>query len=280
MGQTKIGWTSSFNPKTGLWEMGYTFNGWIGCTNVQPGCDNCYAEVLSHRMKWAKWGPGEKRMHTSPGNWKKPLAWDRAAAKAGHRIKIFAFSLADVFDAEVPDEWRTELFDLIDQTTNTDWLLLTKRSALPRRYKLAPWDKIWLGVSVDDDKWAFRVHDIADVPAKKHWISHEPALGPFDLESVDLATDWIVVGGESEQAGKCRPFNIRWARAIIEDGRNTGIPVFVKQLGSKPVDVFSDWSEGICYLHLNDHHGSDWREWPEDLRVRQFPDGTEIEYKE
>ncbi len=80
----------------------HTFNPWIGCTKVSPGCDHCYAKAMDHRWGHNSWGPGKPRRRTSEAHWKKPLAWDRKAARLGIRYKVFCASLADVFDTEVP----------------------------------------------------------------------------------------------------------------------------------------------------------------------------------
>lgn len=133
-----------------------TFNPWIGCTKVGPGCDHCYAEAqMDKRFVRARWGPGQARVRTSVANWRTPLAWDvRPFYECGncrwrgdsllndgcprcddnpiHAIKsarrrVFCASLADVFDNEVDPAWRADLFALIRATPNLDWLLLTKR---------------------------------------------------------------------------------------------------------------------------------------------------------
>lgn len=122
-----------------------TFNPWIGCQKVGPGCDSCYAEAMDHRFGGGHWGPGAPRKRTSAANWKKPLKWDReqAALIAKHEAEydglnpnppppvfVFCASLADVFDNAVPAEWRSDLFDLIRATPNLTWLLLTKRPSM------------------------------------------------------------------------------------------------------------------------------------------------------
>ena len=113
---SKIGWCD------------HTFNGWIGCTKVDPGCDHCYAEARDKRFsKGIHWGPGALRHRTSAANWKKPLQWNWAAKTQGIRYKVFCASLSDVFDNEVDPEWRSDLFELIRKTPHLDWLLLTKR---------------------------------------------------------------------------------------------------------------------------------------------------------
>lgn len=131
-----------------------TFNPWIGCTKVGPGCDHCYAEAdFDHRKHRVQWGPGNPRSRTAAANWKKPLQWNakpfyecacgwrgddigehgRACnypsigRVAEVRRRVFCASLSDVFDNEVDPQWRADLFALIAKTPNLDWLLLTKR---------------------------------------------------------------------------------------------------------------------------------------------------------
>jgi hypothetical protein len=106
----------------------HTFNPWIGCQHVSPGCDRCYAETLmDHRYGKVQWGPHGKRKRTSEGYWKQPFSWAKAARESGTRPRVFCASLADVFDNQVPQEWRDDLFRLIRATPELDWLLLTKR---------------------------------------------------------------------------------------------------------------------------------------------------------
>jgi protein gp37 len=131
----------------------HTFNPWIGCTKVGPGCDNCYAKAdFEDRKHRVVWGAGHPRSRTSIANWKQPVKWNRhagvmqnawdigvqmhdgdeaACIAAGfikpQRPKVFCASLADVFDNEVDPQWRVDLFELIAKTPHLDWLLLTKR---------------------------------------------------------------------------------------------------------------------------------------------------------
>ena len=130
-----------------------TFNGWIGCTKVGPGCDHCYAEaMMDSRFGRVEWGPGKPRQRTASTYWAQPLRWnarpffqceacgwrgdDELDHPKGHaggiftfpaRRRVFCASLADVFDNEVDPAWRADLFALIASTPNLDWLLLTKR---------------------------------------------------------------------------------------------------------------------------------------------------------
>src|SRR6266404_3416295 len=114
----------------------HTFNPWIGCQKVSPGCDHCYAEaMMDKRYGRVKWGPHGERKRTSEDNWKKPLVWAKRAN--GHRPRVFCASLADWLDNRVAPRWRSDLGRLIEDTPELDWLLLTKR---PENYeKLAPW---------------------------------------------------------------------------------------------------------------------------------------------
>lgn len=123
--QTEINWCDS------------TFNPWIGCTKVSPGCAHCYAETLMDtRYGRVKWGAGQPRQRTSVANWKKPIQWNREqeklTAQFGNRTpegrpRVFCASLADWLDEEVPIEWLADLLALIQATPSVDWLLLTKR---------------------------------------------------------------------------------------------------------------------------------------------------------
>ncbi len=123
---SKIEWTT------------HTFNPWIGCQKVSPGCDNCYAEaMMDHRYGRVKWGPHGERVRTSAANWGKPMQWDKAARARGVRDRVFCASLADWLDNKVPGSWREQLGLLIQATPNLDWLLLTKR--IENFDKLAPW---------------------------------------------------------------------------------------------------------------------------------------------
>lgn len=120
--QTKIEWADG------------TFNPWIGCTKISAPCDYCYAEDLAKLRGWASWG-NFPRQRTAPSNWRQPLRWNARPelligperAAAGERPFVFSASLADVFDNQVDPAWRADLFELIRQTDNLTWLLLTKR---------------------------------------------------------------------------------------------------------------------------------------------------------
>lgn len=286
---TGIAWTnSSWNP-------------WIGCTEVSPGCDNCYARALDKRYMWGgatHWGAGVARHHTK--NWNAPLTWNRKAAATGKRWTVFP-SLCDPFDNEVKPAWRADLFGLIHATPNLTWLLLTKR--IGNAAKLMPpykrrrvdrdgkvtmatpgtgvWPNVWLGASVVNQEEADRdIPKLLATPAAKRFVSYEPALWPVDfgefLRSYDVrsgrsvnALDWIIVGGESSQGGaKARPFDLAWARSTRNQCKAAGVPCFFKQAGSNVCD--STRGENPFPM-FKDRAGADQAEWPEDLRVMEFP---------
>jgi protein gp37 len=169
-----------------------------------------------------------------------------------------------------------------------------------------PLPNVWLGVSVEDQRTADeRIPVLLELPAAVRWVSYEPALGPINFRIVghgELAQDvlrygapvengwirgldWIVVGGESGPGA--RPFDLAWPRSVIDQGRAAGVPVFVKQLGAMPCDGAEGEPTGnfrtnpetgrrqfemiVTRLPLRDRKGGDPAEWPEDLRVREWP---------
>jgi protein gp37 len=289
---SNIAWTNS------------TFNPWVGCSKVGPGCDHCYAAAWDtrHHGEGAHWGPGAPRRRTTAANWSKPLRWqrDRRAAldrgEAPPPRRVFCASLADVFDNEVSLLWRQDLWRLISNCPDLEWQLVTKR--VGNVAKMAPVlgfsQNVILIATIVDQAEADR--DLPKLQALKRLgitchigVSYEPALGPVDWTpwlrpvsedgGVDPivtgpALDWIIVGGESAQPGQpARPFDVEWARSTIRQGREAGVPVFDKQMGSNPVGWLPPEDEHHADAPaLYDRAGADPLEWPEDLRVREFPD--------
>lgn len=203
----------------------HTFNPWRGCTKVSPGCANCYAETLSkrHPSVLGEWGKGKPRVLASQAMWQQPRKWEAAQARhqafmngTAERPRVFCASLADWLDIEVPDLWLTRLLELIGQTPNLDWLLLTKRPELwsirmgdvigssgahaedalwPHEGAALAEDwvvrgnappNVWLGTSVEDQTRADeRIPQLLQIPAKVRFLSCEPLLGPVDLRLND-----------------------------------------------------------------------------------------------
>lgn len=221
----------------------HTFNPWIGCTKVSPGCDNCYAEaMMDHRYGRVQWGPHGERKRTSRANWRKPYQWNNAAVIGEPRPRVFCASLADVFDNAVPPVWRRDLFDVIRETPNLDWLLLTKRpqniaKMLPSRWADDDWPNVWLGTTAEnqteyDRRWAA----LSAVPARVRFISYEPAIGP--LTYIWGRPDWLICGGESGPGA--RPMAPEWAAEARDQCRASGIAFFMKQMTRKapiPADL-------------------------------------------
>lgn len=279
---SKIQWTDA------------TFNPWRGCQKISPGCAHCYAETLSHRnpKTLGVWGPNGTRVIAGESYWRQPAKWNATAEAAGVRRRVFCCSLADVFeDRPELDAPRQRLFDLILQTPWLDWQILTKRpdimkdwltgTDLGRGHRNAHawgngWPNVWLGVSVENqDAAKERVPVLLSIPAAVHWLSCEPLLGPLDLDDYLSShhtppfgrkpvkwphgrIQWVIVGGES--GGQARPMDIEWARRIVLDCRFSA-PCFVKQLGS----VWAANNPGSTAK------GDAPSEWPEWLRVREFP---------
>jgi len=278
--ETKIEWCDS------------TFNPWIGCTKVSPACDHCYAAVSTPaRALGVQWGAGKPRHRTSASNWKAPLRWNRIdgiklraweefkAQNPGltdteleargfikpRRRRVFCASLADVFDNEVPNEWRVDLLQLIADTPNLDWLLLTKRIGNAERllddalgilshgltrWRDVPWPNVWLGATICNQAEADRdIPKLLATPAAVRFLSMEPLLGRVDLsehlgmwwnrtmgcfESLGArwnprGLDWVIAGGESGHAA--RPMHPDWVRSLRDQCAAAGVPFLFKQWG-------------------------------------------------
>jgi protein gp37 len=237
MGKTTIEWTAT-KKADGTWGQGYTFNPWIGCTEVSPACDNCYARVLMQdRFKKAQWGSKNERVLASDNTWKQPLLWNKKAEDSGEIERVFCASLADVFDAEVPHDWRHRLFSLIHQTSALMWLLLTKRPSLAKRYfrAVGAWPvNAWIGTTVESPSYLWRLEDLQEIPAVVRFASVEPLLAPFSREAarqLARSCDWVIVGGESGKGYREMPLD--WAREIRDACEDAGTAFFFKQAAGK-----------------------------------------------
>lgn len=242
----------------------HTFNPWSGCAKVSPGCANCYAANLPPSMRrGAEWGEGRPRVVASDAYWREPLAWARKAKAAGERHWVFCASTADVFEARDDlDPWRCRLFDLIRETPELDWLLLTKRPEQAVKWwplYSARWpDNAWIGTSVENQAAADeRIPHLLQIPARVRFLSMEPLLGPVDLggymgvllpghrwadclcaqiDPVDRpcfrcggggGIHWVIVGGESGRGSGARPMHPAWARSLRDQCKAAGVPFFV-----------------------------------------------------
>lgn len=255
-----------------------TFNPWRGCVKVSPGCQYCYAEKMSHRNPavLGEWGPNSWRAPASDDYWRRPLQWDKAAAGAGQRPKVFCGSLMDVFeDHEQLFVLRLRLWELIANTPHLDWLLLTKRpenivGMVPSAWMTAWPRNAWLGVSVENqDQAQKRIPLLCSFPAPVRFLSCEPLLGnvymskwldPDAILERNLV-DWVIVGGESGK--EARPMYSSWADGIQEQCAVTKTPFFFKQTGTWLADSMS----------LTSVKGDNPVEWPVKWQRQEFPRG-------
>lgn len=220
----------------------HTFNPVVGCTKISPACDHCYAESWARRTGHPELWNGRRR-RTSASNWQQPVKWDRAAKAAGERHRVFCASLADVFDNQWEPEWRDDLWRLIAETPYLDWLLLTKRpqnieKMLPQFWRDG-WENVWLGTTTENqEEWDRRVPLLGAVPARVHFVSVEPMLGPIDAgnafddppdNSPFQKIDWVICGGESGPGA--RPMHPDWARSLRDQCAAAGVPFHFKQFG-------------------------------------------------
>jgi protein gp37 len=244
MGQkTDIAWTDA------------TFNPWWGCSKVSPACDHCYAESWAKRTGFDKLWSGEYRFF-SKRHWDEPLKWNRKAAEAGVRKKVFCASMADVFDnAPQLEEHRQRLWHLISSTPNLDWLLLTKR--IGNAAKMMPdhvSKVVWLGATVvTQEEYNRDIWKLLNTPARIRFLSMEPLLQPIRLfPPPALQPDWIIVGGES--GSKARHMDMNWALDIRRQCERAGVAYFMKQLSENGNPFYKDV-----------------RMFPRELQLREFP---------
>jgi protein gp37 len=274
MATTSIEWTDRvWNPVT-------------GCTKVSPGCKHCYAETIADRFWSTQYKPvldhtrqgvlerarrfTDIQCHADrlaePGSWRKPS-------------RVFVNSMSDLFHDEVPGAFIEQVFAAMVATPRHTYQILTKRADNMRRFMVA-WQQrhgsvppnVWLGVSVENQEHGDeRIPLLLQAPAAVRFLSCEPLLGPLRLfapegpvgaTAAGARLDWVIVGGESGRGA--RPFDVAWARALINQCREAGVACFVKQLGAKSI-------AGDERVVLTNRKGGAPDEWPADLRVREFP---------
>ena len=274
----------------------HTFNSWEGCQKVGPGCDHCYAETRNARYSGgiaSNWGPGAPRRRTSPSNWRKPIAWNKAHAEFfaahGRRQRVFCASLADVFDNAVPDGWRVDLLQLIADTPNLDWLLCTKRignahqmlddalSVLSHgltRWEDVPWPNVWIGATIVNQTEADRdIPKLLAVPAAKRFLSMEPLLGPVDLTRIRRSSpdsDWtycddVLTGFRAHKCGGHTDASnaVQWVIVGGESGPGARPmhPEWARSLRDQceaagvPF-LFKQWGSWTPGVNVTRHHGT------------------------
>lgn len=185
------------------------------------------------------WSADSPRRFFSETHWREPLIWNEEARESGLRQRVFCASMADVFERRSDlNAQRLRLWELIDNTPNLDWLLLTKRPQNVRR--IAPWGEnwpanVWLGTSVENQTLAEkRLPFLLKSPATVRFLSCEPLLGPLDLRQWFnrdgfYSIDWIIAGGES--GGASRPMHPDWIMDLLHQCNEFNVPFHFKQWG-------------------------------------------------
>lgn len=267
----------------------HTFNPWIGCQKVGPGCDHCYAEVWDARGMQghpSRWGAAAKRTKTGASNWSKPHSWDKAAKGLPERPRVFCASLADVFDnhSSIDDSWRRDLGKLIEATPNLDWMLLTKRIGNAARYLAMMFPhgvpaNVWLGATVVTQEEADRDlrklrHAQETLDVSVTFLSMEPLLEQVTLD-IRLMPDLVIVGGES--GPHARPMHPDWVRSLRDQCISSSVAFHFKQWGEwSPCTYESDPDGGAAYpmegccdpdAHTGGQeciflHEGEWVHWP------------------
>jgi len=263
-----------------------TFNYWEGCQHTGPGCDNCYAELRNARFGRGvahNWGPGAPRRLTSLKNRNRPRRWHRRHADFfslnGRRQRVFCSSLSDFADNAVPTEWQADLFALIEETTNLDWLLLTKRignvEALVRLHRpawLEPggWPThVRIGATITSQEEANRdIPKLLALPAP-NFLSMEPLLGSVDLRNIQPRTgetfnalepatgrraiDWVIAGGESgKRTQRIRPVYPAWVHSLQAQCESHAVPFLFKQWGShRPVAAAPEKKASLIAVNMD-----------------------------
>jgi protein gp37 len=219
--QSGISWTDA------------TFNPWIGCTKVSVGklgaCELCYAERDNKRRAWVPgWGPGIPRRRTK--TWGDPVKWNRKAMETGYRPRVFCASLADVFDNEVEQAWRDDLWQLLRETPMLRWILLTKRIGNAPKMLSSDWPFANAGLMATlatQPEWDRDFPKLMDIPATWHGVSSEPLLGRIDIGRA--RPDWIITGGESGPG--FRPLDLDSVRFMRDQCKRNGVAFHHKQNG-------------------------------------------------
>ena len=215
MANSSIEWTEmTWNPTT-------------GCTKISAGCKFCYAEVMSrrlHAMGVEKYKDGFK-VRTHEDSLQIPYSWK------GSKV-VFVNSMSDLFHPEIPFEFIQKVFDVMNDTPQHTYQVLTKRAE--RLYELhhkLNWTKnIWMGVSVEDERVTDRIDFLRETNAKTKFLSCEPLIGP--LRNMYLGNiDWVIVGGESGR--KARPMSEQWVWDIKMQCQEQEVAFFFKQWGGK-----------------------------------------------
>lgn len=223
-GQSDIEWTEA------------TWNPVSGCTIISPGCTNCYAMRMARRLEFMGHQKYQNLTRMSGGRpkWNGKIRLDYASLDVPRSWRvgrvIFVNSMSDLFHDDVPLEYVASVFKVMKETPHHTYQILTKRAErLAEVSEFLDWpDNVWMGVSVENADYLYRIDHLRNVPAKVRFLSLEPLLGP--LEAIDL-TDihWVIAGGES--GPNARPMEPEWVRSIRDQCMNQSVAFHFKQWG-------------------------------------------------
>ena len=301
MSSTSIEWTdTTWNPTRGCSPVS------PGCRNCyaeafaarnlpgsrSPTTGEAFAIIRSDGPHWTG------RVELIGSKLLEPLHWKKLR-------RVFVNSMSDLFHENLPDEAIDRVFAVMALTPHITYQVLTKRAERMREYLTHrlrdinwrtimrrehneavaairmhwPLPNVWLGVSVEDQQRADeRIPQLLRTPAAKRFVSYEPALEAVDFNKWlaceghlartfgNVFLDWGIIGGESGPGA--RPFHLSWLRSTIRQFKTAGVPLFVKQMGSRPV---SDNSEDLVWMTQLDSKGGNWDCWPDWAKVREFP---------
>lgn len=282
---TEIQWTHQDGYIGETWNPIAAFNletgkrGWM-CTKPSAGCKHCYAEAMNRfRGNGLTYTVGSlDRVRLELVNIEQPIHWRKPRV-------VFVCSMTDLFHEQHSDTMIDAVFTTMAKCQRHVFIVLTKRPARMRDYCNArllglPLPNVRLGTTVENQQTADeRIPALLATPAVVRFLSCEPLLSAIDfrgaIDQVDNTgdyvrnrIDWVICGGES--GAGARVLDVEWIYDIIAQCEFAGVPCFVKQLGRRPVRREHGvvvWPE----VDLIDKHGGDPAEWPEDLRVREFP---------
>jgi len=227
--ESSIEWTdSTWNPIT-------------GCNKISPGCKYCYAETMARRLK----AMGQKnyergfKLTLQPHMLNRPLQWKNPQI-------IFVNSMSDLFHEDVPESYIQRVFNVMNKADWHHYQVLTKRAErLEKLSDLLDWrPHIWMGVSVENDDYQYRINNLRKTGAFIKFLSLEPLLGPVPNLNLD-GIDWVIVGGES--GPKARPMKKEWVIDIRNQCQNARVPFFFKQWGGKNKKKNGRTLEGKIY---------------------------------
>lgn len=202
-----------------------TWNPVTGCTKISPGCKHCYAERMAKRLKamGVKSYANGFRLTLQPQMLEQPLRWRTPRT-------VFVNSMSDLFHAAVPVDFIQQVFDVMRRAHWHTFQVLTKRSErLLQLDDQIDWpENVWMGVSVENEKYKFRINDLRRTHAKTKFLSLEPLLGPLTRLNLNKI-DWVIVGGESGPGA--RPMLQEWVEDIRDQCTEADVAFFFKQWG-------------------------------------------------